>query len=1014
MSVKLIAENILDADDFSSATEQEGEYIGQPVPDSDNTGDFRLLSANGDITDFSYSGTATTDGAAGGTTVIDSVLFAFGDDYFIGGSVAITDFLQDTGDFSETDAAARIALTDANTVTVTDLDNDEDARLSIDKTADHFDGDFEFHVDIKCTANGANGDRCGVWALANTTDSLNDIDTASGDYFAVYWMESGGSDYFVLEECDGGTLYTDTSSAVIVNTQYYLKITRDDDAGTYGTVYCYIYDDEAMTSLVDTLTVALHTSKKDFRYLYWVIGYEGGGGGAAWDGVISDLEIVKSESKSVTDFAQSTGTLTISAFTYQVNIGTAFTLTVAFATRDFRVELIDAGDVGNATFKWSHDGGTTYLGRDDPNQANWLNKTAAISDVHQPSGAKDYLIVKANDGTILLFYLDNTDSQKLKCSRSIDNGLTWGSGIDITGYEAHSIFWPISLSNGRILLYHWATGINQYRISYSDDYGLTWTTNTTSYPNWPTSIIELYNGNLILAYGDNPVNIQKSIDGGLTWCNDVIVNATANAGTLIQTRNGNIICAYQTDEDSAGDDEIKCKISEDGGTTWGSAILVMEFDQPVAGDEYIWPNLTKDINGRIYCLAEKSDDNDIVYTYSDDDGETWNYTTAAVVSSHGSDEYEQPRAIITDHSTIIAAYSNTTDSTIEIVRRGIWEAYSANACPCAIKVQEQKLICDVGVSWHGGSGETSNPDKWSFTPDYSYTMKNLIEDSPSKPWRSEQDNIACNIVIDLGANETFRATGIGLFGCNIRTCSFQMNATDSWGSPSVDESISFDVDTGTVDAVSGNAIQDTSLLANYKDHALAGMYLRMTSGTDNGVTWQIRDNAGDYIFLETTASINIAVTDTFAIFQSNITKTFTGGIYRFMRIAIPAQHTADDYYQIGSMVVGQTITLSDDFSVGYGKSHVYDIDMLRTPHGGMIPIKGADRKRIFELNWQATSDTQEELVAVIDYVEGKNIVLIPDHSDLTDCYLVKHIGDLQQKQRYLDYFDVTLTFEEIL
>ena len=95
MTPKIIAENILDEDDFSSATEQEGERIGQPVPAAANVGSFRLLS-KGDIADFSYSGTVTGDGAADGTTTIDAVLDIYGDDYFIDGTIVISDFISAT------------------------------------------------------------------------------------------------------------------------------------------------------------------------------------------------------------------------------------------------------------------------------------------------------------------------------------------------------------------------------------------------------------------------------------------------------------------------------------------------------------------------------------------------------------------------------------------------------------------------------------------------------------------------------------------------------------------------------------------------------------------------------------------------------------------------------------------------------------------------------------------------------------------------------------------------------
>ena len=217
MSVKLIAENILVPSDFSSATQQEGEYIGQPIPSSANTGDFRPLTA-GDIEDFSYNGTATGNGVVGGTTVVDSVLAVFGDDYFIGGSIEITS---------------------------------------------------------------------GV--------------------------------------CNG-------------------------------------------------------------------------------------------EEQAVTDFAQTTGTLTTAAFTAQIVIGVTFVLTVSFATRDFDVTLVAAGDAGTATFKWSHDGGTTWLGRDNPTQADWLGET----EVHGNSPTQYQRMTEAADGSLVVLFNNGNDAGYISSIKSTE------------------------------------------------------------------------------------------------------------------------------------------------------------------------------------------------------------------------------------------------------------------------------------------------------------------------------------------------------------------------------------------------------------------------------------------------------------------------------------------------------------------------------------------------------------------------------------------------------------------
>jgi hypothetical protein len=118
-----------------------------------------------------------------------------------------------------------------------------------------------------------------------------------------------------------------------------------------------------------------------------------------------------------------------------------------------------------------------------------------------------------------------------------------------------------------------------------------------------------------------------------------------------------------------------------------------------------------------------------------------------------------------------------------------------DACPTAPDAIEQKLVCNVGIVWHGGSGAVG--DDWSFEPEYVYSMANLIEDSPSKPWRSETDNADCSIVIDMGANVRHYADGVGFFGSNVRQLNLQMHTADSWAlptGPDTWERVDFNID----------------------------------------------------------------------------------------------------------------------------------------------------------------------------------------------------------------------------
>jgi len=113
--------------------------------------------------------------------------------------------------------------------------------------------------------------------------------------------------------------------------------------------------------------------------------------------------------------------------------------------------------------------------------------------------------------------------------------------------------------------------------------------------------------------------------------------------------------------------------------------------------------------------------------------------------------------------------------------------------------------------------------------------------------------------------------------------------------------------------------------------------------------------------------------------------------------------------------VGKKIDLSNAFGIGYFRAHRYGIEVLRGAKGGLSPVKERDRKREFQLHWNHNETAREELLALLDYLEGKNMALIPDNSTLTDCYLVKLIGDVEQMQTDGDNFDVgPLVFEEVL
>ncbi len=189
-----------------------------------------------------------------------------------GRGIKISDPVENFEDYTEVDPNSRITVT-ATRCTFTALTPAEEAWVYLDKGVDHFDGDFEHLLTVKETAHNVTNNyvTVGVWGLANTIASVWDIASASGSCLAVWHYNNIGNDYrLYLVEIYEGVFAGDAYGDAVEGTVYYTKIKRDEAVGTYGTLYQYIYSDAARTNLLDTTSIALHTSKKDYRYIYGI------------------------------------------------------------------------------------------------------------------------------------------------------------------------------------------------------------------------------------------------------------------------------------------------------------------------------------------------------------------------------------------------------------------------------------------------------------------------------------------------------------------------------------------------------------------------------------------------------------------------------------------------------------------------------------------------------------------------------------------------------------------------
>jgi hypothetical protein len=196
---------------------------------------------------------------------------------------------------AQSDPNSRLTII-SNKVTATSLPQDEEVYFYGDYGANYFDGDFEHRVEALLDGYSGTYIVFPFWILSNTIDDLyGHLPLGNKDFLALlfYW-NAGGSDRIRIWERDGSSSYNDDWIGGSLDVTYFFTIERDESVGTYGTFYAYIatgdyYDNGG--NLEDTLSIALHTSKKDFQYLYAESSYNQGDGTKQHTGYMQNLDL---------------------------------------------------------------------------------------------------------------------------------------------------------------------------------------------------------------------------------------------------------------------------------------------------------------------------------------------------------------------------------------------------------------------------------------------------------------------------------------------------------------------------------------------------------------------------------------------------------------------------------------------------------------------------------------------------------------------------------------------------
>jgi photosystem II stability/assembly factor-like uncharacterized protein len=406
-----------------------------------------------------------------------------------------------------------------------------------DKGVGHFNGNFT-HLEKILASASLHSAAFFFWLLANAVGDAGQLVGASESFLAVYWYSNNTPvHYLYLREQDGANIYQVSYTPPALSTVYYLTVERDEAIGTYGTLYCYICTGNYYGlggTLISTLSQALHTSKKDFRYIYGLTGYDVDEVGDTATGYVELLDLQEGQSY----------------------------------TRSYTA-LLGLLPIKSRTVSLSRSK-TGLLGL-SPTKSRILSLNRTKTGLLGLTPAKSRTLSLSRIKTGLLGLLPAAVSEVTKKSITVYPKGRSDLGIPISGETYVNSLCPIS---GGIVI--GGTSYNGHVIR-STDYGDTWTDKGQPVTG-EVEVREIcYGDNVLLAGTGHHGHIIKSTDNGLTWTDKgVLIAGETNISGICYCGNGIFVAGTYPNCHAAR--------SINYGETW------TDLGQMVSGQKYFLPS----------------------------------------------------------------------------------------------------------------------------------------------------------------------------------------------------------------------------------------------------------------------------------------------------------------------------------------------------------------------------------------------------------------------------------------
>jgi len=319
-------------------------------------------------------------------------------------------------------------------------------------------------------------------------------------------------------------------------------------------------------------------------------------------------------------------------------------------------------------------------------------------------------------------------------------------------------------------------------------------------------------------------------------------------------------------------------------------------------------------------------------------------------------------------------------------------------------VDRQALIKD-GVKIEAADGPSAKAEAWNIETDYTYRIDNAITDpSPRVPWRST-DETEHTIAFDLDGLTSSKmhntSVGLVLLGINFQTCDLDRWDGAAWQTiGTLDAAEGFSPATSLQGTRDGKEIRPSSS-GGFK----AGRYIHygdLVGGTVNwtagGGTFHKIESNTEGAWTDSTAkhpTIRVEDVDDGADPSSGNIEIWLPDVAlivhefdhdpRYLRLRIPAQTTADGYFEIGQILIGSLLVFGHQYSRGITTIGRQNVEIASWVDGTTRATKKGPSAREVTFSWDEGVDASrvQDADALPDYVAGSTSGLaIASRSDV--------------------------------